>query len=73
MTTLDKVKEGETIKVNCIDCGQRIKHRLCSLGVMGGKEIKIVKNDGKGPIIIKVLDSKLAIGRGQAEKINCSC
>lgn len=69
MKTLTEVKEGEKAKINCLNCGHGIKHRLCSLGLLNGQEIEVIKNDSKGPLIIKVFDSKLAIGRGQADKI----
>jgi len=73
LKNLSEIKEGEKVKVNCLNCGHNLKHRLCSLGIYTGKDIEIIKNDKKGPIIVKVFDSKLAIGRGQAEKIEIEC
>ncbi len=63
------LKEGTTAKVNFINCGKGLKHRLCSLGLGNGEIIEVLKNDNSGPVIIKVLDTKIAIGRGQAEQI----
>ena len=73
MKTLVDMKKGEKAKINCLNCGYGAKHRLCSLGVLQGQEVEIIKNDDKGPLIIKVFDSKLAIGRGQARKIHIKC
>jgi ferrous iron transport protein A len=62
-------REGETVSVRCVDCGMGLKRRLCDLGLYDNTNIKIVKNDISGPVIITVKDSKLVIGRGQANKI----
>ncbi|MFH1642242.1 MAG: FeoA family protein [Nanoarchaeota archaeon] len=69
MMPLAMCSEGEEVKVNCVDCGAGLKKRLCDLGLYDGSIINIVKNDVSGPVIIKLKDSKLAIGRGQANKI----
>jgi len=69
MMPLAMAREGETVLVHCVDCGMGLKRRLCDLGLYDNTKIKIVKNDISGPIIITVKDSKLVIGRGQANKI----
>lgn len=69
MKTLIEVNEGEKVKIGHLNCGHGLKHRLCSLGLLCGQEIEVIKNDTNGPIILKVFDSKLVIGRGQAAKI----
>ncbi|MBD3204126.1 hypothetical protein GF327_07560 [Candidatus Woesearchaeota archaeon] len=66
---LSEVKKGETVKVNCVSCGFGLIKRLSSLGLYNGSDIKVIKNDSRGPLILKVLNSKIAIGRGQARKI----
>ncbi len=66
---LSMVKEGEKVIVNCVNCGQRLKRRLCDLALYNGSKIRVVKNDIAGPIIIKLKDSKIVLGRGQAHKI----
>lgn len=67
--TLSSVGRGKTVRINCIDCGFGLKKRLSSLGLYSGTEVEIIKNDSHGPIILKVLNSKIVIGRGQAMKI----
>ncbi|MBN2421727.1 ferrous iron transport protein A [Candidatus Woesearchaeota archaeon] len=66
---LSKVKERKLVKIICINCGQGLKRRLSSLGIYDGTNVEIIKNDERGPIILKVFDSKIALGRGQAMKI----
>lgn len=67
--SLAMVEEGKKVKVKRIVNGRRLNKRLNDLGIYEGTDVKVVKNDNCGPIILKVLDSKLAIGRGMAHKI----
>ncbi len=66
---LSDIPEGKKVKIDSVVCGDNVKHRLCSLGVLKGKTVEMIKNDSSGPIILKVLDSKLAVGREQAKNI----
>lgn len=63
---LNEIKNGEEVKVKDIVCKRGLKHRLCTLGLLKGQKIKMIKNDTNGPLIVQVLDSKIVIGRGQA-------
>ena len=38
------------------------------MGIHSGEMLEVIKND-HGPLIVKVFETKLVIGRGQAEKI----
>jgi Fe2+ transport system protein FeoA len=69
MRSLIEVKEGEIVLVNRIVCGVGIKHRLCTFGVSNGQKLEIIKNDLHGPIILKIHDSKLVVGREEALNI----
>ncbi len=69
MMPLSVAAEGEHVRIRCVDCGKGVKKRLCELGLFDGTEIEIVKNERSGPMILKVKESKLVLGRGQAEKI----
>lgn len=61
---------GDKIKIECVKCGRNFKNRLCDLGLYDGSEIEIIKNDKSGPLIIKIFNSKIALGRGEANKIH---
>ena len=66
---LSQFKKEDVVKISRIDCGREFSRRLCDLGLFEGTKIKIIKNDGFGPIIVQVLDSKIALGRGETNKI----
>ncbi|MCK4859912.1 MAG: ferrous iron transport protein A [Candidatus Omnitrophica bacterium] len=69
MMPLAMVKEGAEVTIHCVNCGQGLKRRLCDLGLYNGTKVSVLKNDISGPIIIKVKDSKIVLGRGQTHKI----
>jgi len=43
--------------------------RLAALGFTPGAEVRVVRNQGRGPLIVSVLDTEVALGRGQAAHI----
>lgn len=66
--TLSKAPEGK-FKVKKINGGNNLTRKLSSLGIYEGREIEKVISYHHGPVVIKVLNSQVAIGRGMAEKI----
>lgn len=51
------------------ECG---KNQLChieDLGLRVGKMVEMLNNEGRGPILLKIDESRIAIGRGMAMKI----
>ncbi len=43
--------------------------RLASLGFTPGANLHVVQNYGRGPIIVTLRDTRVALGRGEAQKI----
>lgn len=43
--------------------------RIEDMGVRAGKIIEVLSNGGRGPILLKVDESRIAMGRGMAMKI----
>lgn len=44
-------------------------HRIKDLGLRVGKVVKLMRKQRGGPLLIKVDESRIAIGRGIAERI----
>ncbi|MCK5461346.1 ferrous iron transport protein A [Candidatus Gracilibacteria bacterium] len=66
---LSQFEKGENIKILSVSCGREFARRLCALGLFEGTEIKIIKNDKSCPIIVQILNSRIALGQGEANKI----
>jgi len=70
MTTLDQVHENNKAKVIVIQGGQRIRQRLGQMGIHPGDIITILRYGAlRGPILIEIHGSQVALGRGIASKV----
>jgi ferrous iron transport protein A len=49
--------------------GHDFLSRLASLGFTPGARLRVVQNYGRGPLIVSLRDTRVALGRGEAEKI----
>ncbi len=58
----------QPVQLERINAGGRLAHRLTELGLTPGVELSIIQDNG-GPLLISVRGSRIAIGRGMAQKI----
>ncbi len=49
--------------------GRGLASRLATLGFTPGARVDMVQNFGRGPIIVMVRGTRIALGRGEAQKI----
>ena len=66
---LDALASDEAAVVVAISGGRGFVSRLASLGFVPGASVTMVHNYGRGPIIVSVHQTHIALGRGQAAKI----
>ena len=66
---LSMVSAGESVRLVAIHGGHRMRKRLADLGLNIGMTMKVVQNGGRGPLILAIKDSRLALGRGMAHHI----
>jgi Fe2+ transport system protein FeoA len=59
---------GEKVRLERIQGGESLTHRLTALGLTPGVELSIIQDSG-GPLLISVRDSRIALGRGMAHKL----
>lgn len=77
MAPLGLLSEGEKaeiveIKTHRGYCHGKSKNELChaeDMALRAGKVIEMLNNEGRGPLLLKVDESRIAIGRGMAMKI----
>ena len=67
--TLADLKSGESGIITSLDAGKRLNARLSTMGFTPGVEIQMSHNYGHGPIVVKVRDTRIALGRGEARTI----
>ena len=68
-TCLGNLAAGEVGTVQSLTGGRGFVTRLAALGFTPGTEVTMVQNFGRGPIIVLVRDTRIALGRGQARKV----
>jgi len=69
MMPLTMACPGEEMRLVAIRGGCRMRRRLADLGLNSGMTVRVVQHSGRGPMIVAVKDSRLAIGRGMAHRI----
>lgn len=65
---LSAASKGQKVRLVSIDAGKKLTHRLNELGLTPGVELMLVHDSG-GPLLLSVRDSRVAVGRGMAEKL----
>jgi len=66
---LSMLSIGEKAELVNVHGGHGIQMRLASMGLNPGAVVQMIQNAMPGPIILGALDTRLAIGRGIAQKI----
>ena len=66
---LSELAPGGAGLVLQLDGGQGLVGRLAALGFTPGSVVRVLRNDGHGPLLVQVMDSQIALGRGQAARV----
>jgi ferrous iron transport protein A len=66
---LDEMPTGEQAVILSFDTARSIAGRLSSLGFTPGAEVQMTQNFGRGPLIVTVRGTRVALGRVEAAKI----
>lgn len=66
---LSHLPKGNKGIVHRVEGGQRLNKRLLVLGFTKGAEVSVQQNPGFGPVIVVIRDSKIALGRGEANRV----
>ena len=66
---LSMVDQGKEVTLAHINGGRGMRSKLYSMGLVPGADFTVLSGSGAGPVLLRVKDSRLAIGRGMAQKI----
>ena len=69
MMPLSMVSAGETVEIAAVRAGWGLQRRLADMGLTPGVRVRVVNSQGRGPVVINVRGSRLALGHGVAHKI----
>jgi len=68
--SLLEVGIGKKVLLNNMQYGLNLKKKLQDMGLTVGVEFSVISKTNSGPIIIEIRGSRVALGRGIAEKID---
>ena len=66
---LSEIKTGDQVTLHAIMVGRELTSRLTSLGLTPGAMVEVLQNYGRGPIIVNVRGTHVALGRGEARRL----
>ena len=66
---LSMVPTGSIVTIKRINAGRGLMSRLSAMGLLPGARVSVVRSATAGPVVVKVLDSKVVLGRGMAHKV----
>jgi len=66
---LAEVSEGIEAVVHELRGGGGFLGRMAALGFTQGAQVAMLRNSGRGPVIVLIRDTRVALGRGEALKV----
>ena len=66
---LSDVPVAGKVRIAAVEVVESEKMRLISMGLRKGTELEVKSNSGKGPLVVALGNSRLALGRVLARKI----
>ncbi|MBP7688376.1 MAG: ferrous iron transport protein A [Thermoflexales bacterium] len=63
---LDELPAGSDAEILTLAGGGSIVGRLAALGFVPGSRVSMVRNSGRGPLIVSVIHTRVALGRSEA-------
>lgn len=69
VVSLSALHAGEHGEVVELAGGHGMLSRMTALGFTPGADVTVVQNYGRGPLIARVRDARVALGRGEAQRV----
>ena len=69
MVSLSELHVNEQATIHSFSIGRLESNRLASLGLTPGAHVDMTQNYGRGPLIVIVRGTRVALGRVEAAKI----
>ena len=66
---LAMVRPGELVTVMGVRAGWGLQRRLADMGLTPGIQIRVINSQMPGPVLIDLRGSRVALGRGVAQKV----
>lgn len=67
--SLDQLPAGAQAVARQLCGGREFASRLGAMGLAVGSSLDVLQNSGHGPMLVRVHDTRIALGRNEAMKI----
>lgn len=67
--SLNQLPKGARAMVRRLTGRSELASRLAGLGFVVGAPLVVLQNLGRGPVLVKVRDTRIALGRGEATRV----
>jgi ferrous iron transport protein A len=69
MSLLSSLEKDQTVVVSGLSGDQRFVSRASAIGFTPDTPVTMMQNIGRGPVLVYLRDTQVALGRGEAAKI----
>jgi Fur family ferric uptake transcriptional regulator len=69
LTPLSAIPAGGSGQIRQFEAGHDFATRLMAMGFSPGAEVTVIQNQGHGPILVAIQGVRIALGRGEAARI----
>lgn len=69
LSPLSDLQSGQQGQVGQLCGGHALVNRMVSLGFTPGTEVVVLQNYGRGPLIVRVREARVALGRREAGQV----
>ena len=66
---LDELPAGDEAEIETLSGAGAIVSRLAALGFVPGSRVAMIRNRGRGAVIVSVIHTRVALGRSEAGSI----
>jgi ferrous iron transport protein A len=70
MVTLDLLQTGQRGVIQSLEGGSGFISRISAMGFTPETMVRMVSRRSSGPVLVYLRDTEVALGRGEARKIN---
>ncbi len=67
--SLSELRPGTRAIVESISGGKHLRQKLVHLGMIPGSEVKVIRANRMGPMVLNIQGSQIMIGQGMARRI----
>jgi ferrous iron transport protein A len=66
---LAEMDTGARVFFRGVNAGRTLSSRLAALGLVDGAQLEVLQNSGRGPVLVRVHNTRVALGHDEAMKV----